>query len=109
MPPRVGVFIIITQEFPVCFGRDDRAGAAHIEFFEHPIRVERLIGQESVEVHAIDQRLDPLYVVGLAGQENKVGKVAERIDQSNDLGGQSAARAPDGLILSPPFAPLAFW
>ena len=29
-------------------------------------------------------------------------------DQSNDLGGQSATRPPDGLILSPPFAPLAF-
>jgi hypothetical protein len=26
-----------------------------------------------------------------------------------DLGGQAAARASDGLILSPPFAPLECW
>jgi hypothetical protein len=47
--------------------------------------------------------------MSLTGQKYEVDQVTERVDQSNDLGGQSAARAPDGLILSPPFAPLAFW
>ena len=67
------------------------------------------VGQERIEGNAIDDRCDALHVVRLAGQENEVGQISERVDQSNDLGGQSAARAPNGLILSPPLAPLAFW
>jgi hypothetical protein len=47
--------------------------------------------------------------VALAGQEHEAHQVAQRIDQRDNLGGQSAARASDGLMLSPPFAPLAFW
>ncbi|TQM89495.1 hypothetical protein BD293_4514 [Roseinatronobacter monicus] len=107
--PLVGVFIVITQELAVRFRWDDRGGTARIEFCEKPIGIERLVGQESIEGNSIDERFDALHVVSLTGQENEVGQVSERVDQSNDLGGQSAARAPDGLILSPPFAPLAFW
>lgn len=109
VPPLINVFIVVTQELPVRFGWDDRAGAAHIEFCEQPIRIERFISQESIEGNAIDERFDALHVVSLTGQENEVGQVSERVDQSNDLGGQTAARATDGLILSPPLAPLAFW
>ena len=109
MPPLVGVFIVIAQELSVRFRWDDGGGTARIECCEKPIGVERLVGQESTEGNAIDERFDALHVVCLAGQKNEVGQVSERVDQSNDLGGQSATRAPDGLILSPPFAPLAFW
>ena len=35
-------------------------------------------------------------------------EIAQRIHHGQDLGRQSAPRAADGLILSPPFAPLAF-
>jgi hypothetical protein len=35
----------------------------------------------------------------LTGQENEVGEVSEHVEQSNDLGGQSAARAPNSLTL----------
>jgi hypothetical protein len=44
----------------------------------------------------------------LACQQDEVDQVAERIDQRDDLRGQAAARAPNGLALRPPFAPLAF-
>jgi hypothetical protein len=47
--------------------------------------------------------------VSLTRQEYEVSQVSEGVDQSNDLGGQSATRPPDGLILSPSLAPLAFW
>lgn len=109
VPPLVGVFIVVAQELPVRFRWDNRAGTACIELFEQPISVESLVSQESTEVYAIDQRLDTPHVMSLTGQKYEVDQVTERVDQSNDLGGQSAARAPDGLILSPPFAPLAFW
>lgn len=108
MPPFVGVFIVIAQELAVRFRWDDGGGPARIEFSEQPISIERLVCQKSIKCNAIDERFDAFHVVSLTGQENEVGQVSERVDQSNDLGGQSATRPPDGLILSPPFAPLAF-
>src|SRR5260370_37955231 len=45
----------------------------------------------------------------LARQEHQTCKVAQRIAQRHDLGRQAAARASDGLILSPPFAPVPCW
>ena len=109
VPPFVGVFIVIAQELAVRFRWDDGGGTARIEFCEQPIGIKCLVGQESIKGHAIDERFDALHVVSLTRQENEVGQVSERVDQSNDLGGQSATRPPDGLILSPPLAPLAFW
>jgi hypothetical protein len=41
-----------------------------------------------------------------AAQEHKASKIAERIDQRHNLGRQPAARVADGLIVSPPFAPV---
>jgi hypothetical protein len=108
MPPFVGVFIVIAQELAVRFWWDDGGGTARIEFCEKPIGIKCPVGQESIKGHAIDERFDALHVVRLTRQESEVGQVSERVDQSNDLGGQSATRPPDGLILSPPFAPLAF-
>jgi hypothetical protein len=46
--------------------------------------------------------------VALARQQHKTHKTAKGIDESDDLGCQTTARAAYGLILGPPFAPLAF-
>ena len=45
-------------------------------------------------------------VVPLAWQRHEADQIAERIDDHRDLGRQAAARFADGLILSPPFAPV---
>jgi hypothetical protein len=45
----------------------------------------------------------------LTGQQQEADQIAERIHLRDDLGRQAAARAPDGLSASPPFAPVAFW
>jgi hypothetical protein len=45
----------------------------------------------------------------LAWHQDKAHQVAKCIDQRHDFGCQAAFRAPDGLILSPPLAPVAFW
>src|ERR1700745_3055312 len=52
---------------------------------------------------------DTARIMALGGQQHKAHQVSQRVHQRDDFGRQSAARAPDGLILSPPFAPLAFW
>lgn len=109
MPPFVGVFIVIAQQLAVRFRWDDGGGTAHIEFCEQPIGIKCPVGQESIKGQAIDERFDALHVVSLTRQEYEVSQVSEGVDQSNDLGGQTAARATDGLILRPPLAPLAFW
>jgi hypothetical protein len=44
----------------------------------------------------------------LAGQEHEPSQIAQGVDQRHDFGRQTAFRAPDGLMESPPFAPLAF-
>jgi hypothetical protein len=44
--------------------------------------------------------------VTLTRQEHEANQIAERIDERCNLGRQAAARLADGLILSPPFAPV---
>jgi hypothetical protein len=44
----------------------------------------------------------------LARRQDEAHQIAQGIDHGHNLGRQAAARAADGLILSPPFAPLAF-
>src|SRR3982750_633179 len=43
-----------------------------------------------------------------AGQQDEAHQVTEGVDKGDDLGRQAAARAADGLVPGPPFAPLAF-
>ena len=67
--------------------------------------VERLVGDESIKIDALNQRLSADTVVTVARQQDEARHTAQRIDKCDDLGGQPTARAADGLILSPPFAP----
>jgi hypothetical protein len=46
-------------------------------------------------------------VARLAAGEDETDRASQAADGEVDFGGQPAARAADGLILSPPFAPLA--
>ena len=43
-----------------------------------------------------------------SGQQQKLDQIAKRINKRHNLGRQSAARAPNGLMLGPLFAPVAF-
>src|SRR3712207_8085004 len=67
------------------------------------------VAEQGAEIDAADERRHADAVVPLPGQQDEAHQIAERVDQGDDLGGQPAARAADGLMLSPPFAPLAFW
>src|SRR5688572_21679870 len=85
--------------------RDDDLGTARVETGDDGIAVERLVGNETTESDPFDQRLDTDCVEAMAQQELKAHKIAERIGQREDLGGQATLGAADGLALSPPFAP----
>src|ERR687893_1269469 len=93
----------------VGLGRDHRGGAAIVEVRPEPVRVERLVAEQGAEGDALDQRPHANGVVALAGQQDEAHQVAEGVDEGDDLGRQAAARAADGLVPGPPFAPLAFW
>lgn len=109
MPPLVSFGIIIALMFAVGFRRDHGSRATRVQFFQEPIRIERFIRHERTERDIADQGCYAFHVMRLAGKQQEADQIAERIDQRDDLGRQAAARAPDGLSLSPPFAPVAFW
>ena len=91
---------------PVRFRWDHSACATRVQFFQEPIRIERFIRQKRAERDLPDQWRDAFHVMRLTGQQQKADQVAKRIDKGHDFCRQAAARAPDGLSLSPPFAPV---
>src|SRR5260370_32587412 len=74
-----------------------------------PFVVEALVADQRTDGEAMEQRLRADTVMTLSRQEDATCKVAQRIDQRHDLGRPPAAGASDGLILSPPFAPVPCW
>jgi hypothetical protein len=56
---------------------------------------------------ARDQRRGLRAVAAMAGRREQSHRQSKRIDAGMDLRRQTAARAPDPLRLSPPFAPVA--
>src|SRR3712207_2026584 len=107
--PAVHVAVEVDGGLSVGLGWDHRGGPTIVEVRPEPVGVEGLVAEQSAEGDAFDQRPHADAVVALAGQQDEAHQGAERIDQGDDLGGQPAARVADGLMLSPPFAPLAFW
>ena len=103
------MLVVVTLDCAVRLWWDHCARTPRVQFCKQPIGIKRLVRQKGVKGDVLDQRGNAFQVVSLAGQQNKVEQVAQGIDQGHDLCGQSAARSPDGLSLSPPFAPLAFW
>ncbi len=59
------------------------------------IDVERLVGQQGMEVDILDHRHHGDAVMALAGQQHEVSQVAERIDPGDDLRCKAAPRSSD--------------
>ena len=69
---------------------------------EHPlVRIERLVGNERLGLQLREQGIGSGQVMRLTTGEMKASWIAECIDGGVDFGAQPAARAPDGLILTP--------
>src|SRR3546814_20093911 len=106
MAPFVDLLVVGDEAGPAGIGWDHRQGAALVQDGAQGVVVEGLVGDQGTEIEPRDQRLDADAAVALTGQEDEAGQVAQRVDQSDDLGGTSAARADDGQLLRPLLAPV---
>ena len=86
-------------------GGDHGADAARLEMVSEGVRIERRIADYDLGGQPLDERFGLCHLVRLAGGEANAQGVAQAIRGDVQLGAQAPARAPDGLILSPPFAP----
>ena len=84
---------------------DDDLGATLVEVDADAVAVERLVGDQSVEGEALDERLNADRVEALARQQNEAHEIAKRVGKRQDFGRHAALGTADGLALSPPFAP----
>ena len=71
-----------------------------------PVGIKRLVADDGQAGDAGHESVKASDVVMLARQEHEAHQIAERIDERRNLRRQAAARLADGLILSPPFAPV---
>jgi len=72
-------------------GRDDGQRASLVQLSPEPVTVKGLIADQRVEGDATKQRCHADTVVPLARQQNEAHEIAERIDERDDLGRQTAA------------------
>jgi hypothetical protein len=93
--------IVIARRGPVGSWRDHRgltSGGQRLK--DALIGVERLVGDQRIGRHRGQHVVSPHQVVCLAAGQKKVNRVAQRVDQSVDLGAQSAARTANRVVLS---------
>jgi lysophospholipase L1-like esterase len=106
MAPFVHLGIVIDARFAVGLGGNDGDRPAFVQRGAQAVVVEGLVGDQRRKIDVFNQRLSADAVMALAGQQDKAREIAQRIDQHHNLGRQPAAGAADGLIASPPFAPV---
>jgi hypothetical protein len=86
--------------------RNDRFDVPGSQPLAQPVSVERLVADDGQAGDAGHENIEAGDVVTLTRQEHEANQITERIDERCNLGRQAAARLADGLILSPPFAPV---
>jgi hypothetical protein len=80
---------------------DHRRLAGFGQRFAHPrVGIERFVGDERLGLKLREQRIGPSQVMLLTAGQVKADRIAKRIHQRVDLGGQPALAAADGLILA---------
>ena len=109
MAPFVSLLIVRDVDFPIALCGNDSRRTAFMQGLTQVIGIESLVGHQGVEGEAIDQIRDTDDLAALAGKQFETNEIAQGIGERENFGRQSAFRTPNGLIESPPFAPLAFW
>ena len=94
--------------FSIGLRRNDSLRSTAARLVADRVIVEGLVAQQRLEGQAVKEFRYPDAVVALSRQQHEAHQVAQRIDQRQNLRGQAAFRPADGLMASPPFAPLAF-
>ena len=90
-----------------CSGRDDGDGALFGNSIAQRFCIVSFIAQDMFGGQVSDQRLSLSDVAGLAWCKDKPQRIAHRIDDSMDFGGQAAPRTADRASFRPPFLPAA--
>jgi hypothetical protein len=72
-------------------GRDHGECPALVEFVAKPVVVESLVADQRADHDTVEQRRDADAVMALPRQEDEARKVAQCIDQGDDLGRQATA------------------
>ena len=91
------------EALAVGLGRDHRGDAPLGQAVDEPIGVEGLVADQSGGVGRLGQRFCACQIMRLARREHQFDGIAQGIDERVDFGGQSAARAADGLRFAPFF------
>lgn len=87
---------------------DDRQCARVLDLLAHIPPVVSLVGGDGERgFWSVQHRFDDLAVMDLAARHDEVQRPAFAVDNRVDLRGAAPAALADGLILLPPFAPLA--
>ena len=99
MPGLVEVFVKGARCRPGFTRGDDRRLAGFGQRSEHPrVGIERLVGNECLGLKRGQQGIGSGQIVLLTAGQMKADRIAKRIHQRVDLGGQPALAAPDGLV-----------
>ena len=85
--------------------RNYDASATLIKFVVEPIAVESLVGQQVLEINAINERRHANGVIAIAMQENEAHQVTHCVGKCEDRGRAATLLRADGLFLGPTFAP----
>ena len=106
------VAVIVTEHLAVGLGWDHYGLADSSQWLDDPlVGVEGLVGDQPVGLHGRQNMVGTGEIMCLAAGQKEVDRVAQPIDQGMlDLGAQSAARTPDGLVRTGFFwAPALCW
>ena len=104
--PAIHVDVVGYLDPSISLRRDDGQRPSVVQLPSDRIVVEGLVRDQCLDGDTVEQRVDADAVMTLAREQNEPGQVAERIDQGQDFGGQTATGTADGLSFSPPFAPV---
>jgi hypothetical protein len=106
MPPLVFFSVMLGISAGPLAERNDGLHVVGAQSFAQPAGIKSLVADQGQAMDAGHESVKADDVVPLAWQEHEADQIAERIYDDRDLRRQAAARFADGLILSPPFAPV---
>jgi len=106
MPPLVFFAVVLGVPGGSFAERNDGLNVVGAQSFAQPTGVKSLVADQCQAIDAGHESVETGDVVPLAWQKHEADQIAECINEHCDFRGQAAARFADGLILSPPFAPV---
>lgn len=85
----------------VCLWRDYRLDRAHFQAFDEAVGVIALVCKQGLGLDRSGQNFGLGYVVNLPASDAERQRIAQRIGDHMDFGGQTAARPAYGLVEAP--------